>query len=214
MNQVPTSAVFVAVCLRDNKLQYPVEELPVNISTPLHAHVHLWLLKSYYKVNLSWYVSPFVFPHFLIDYSLPPCVVSRLNAPEAPTKARFLTLGSKFRYSGRTQAQTRMASSLIDRPAPSFERTSSKRISRSLDGGNARAHFNTKKGINIEFHLLNYLIGKTLEPFSDLWSPVEQPPTINHPKKKKSSMISGITELQTVCCKTHYLLQNKERSRF
>ncbi|XP_029965558.1 band 4.1-like protein 2 isoform X8 [Salarias fasciatus] len=58
----------------------------------------------------------------------------RLNAPEQPTKARFLTLGSKFRYSGRTQAQTRLASSLIDRPAPSFERTSSKRISRSLDG--------------------------------------------------------------------------------
>uniref|UniRef100_A0A3B5R8V7 Erythrocyte membrane protein band 4.1 like 2 n=1 Tax=Xiphophorus maculatus TaxID=8083 RepID=A0A3B5R8V7_XIPMA len=58
----------------------------------------------------------------------------RLNAPEPPTKARFLTLGSKFRYSGRTQAQTRLASSLIDRPAPSFERTSSKRISRSLDG--------------------------------------------------------------------------------
>ncbi|XP_035851179.1 band 4.1-like protein 2 isoform X12 [Sander lucioperca] len=58
----------------------------------------------------------------------------RLNAPEPPTKARFLTLGSKFRYSGRTQAQTRVASSLIDRPAPNFERTSSKRISRSLDG--------------------------------------------------------------------------------
>uniref|UniRef100_A0A3Q3JS84 FERM domain-containing protein n=1 Tax=Monopterus albus TaxID=43700 RepID=A0A3Q3JS84_MONAL len=58
----------------------------------------------------------------------------RLNAPEPPTKARFLTLGSKFRYSGRTQAQTRLASSLIDRPAPSFERTPSKRISRSLDG--------------------------------------------------------------------------------
>ncbi|XP_068199186.1 band 4.1-like protein 2 isoform X4 [Antennarius striatus] len=58
----------------------------------------------------------------------------RLNTPEPPTKARFLTLGSKFRYSGRTQAQTRLASTLIDRPAPSFERTSSKRISRSLDG--------------------------------------------------------------------------------
>ncbi|TWW69015.1 Band 4.1-like protein 2 [Takifugu flavidus] len=58
----------------------------------------------------------------------------RLNAPEPPPKARFLTLGSKFRYSGRTQAQTRLASSLIDRPAPKFERTSSKRISRSLDG--------------------------------------------------------------------------------
>nr|XP_033931659.1 band 4.1-like protein 2 isoform X8 [Pseudochaenichthys georgianus] len=58
----------------------------------------------------------------------------RLNAPEPPAKARFLTLGSKFRYSGRTQAQTRMASSLIDRPEPCFERTASKRSSRSLDG--------------------------------------------------------------------------------
>ncbi|XP_054617234.1 band 4.1-like protein 2 isoform X10 [Dunckerocampus dactyliophorus] len=58
----------------------------------------------------------------------------RLNAAEQPTKARFLTLGSKFRYSGRTQNQTRLASTLIDRPAPAFERTSSKRISRSLDG--------------------------------------------------------------------------------
>ncbi|XP_059897779.1 band 4.1-like protein 2 isoform X6 [Gadus macrocephalus] len=58
----------------------------------------------------------------------------RLNSPEVPPKARFLTLGSKFRYSGRTQTQTRLASSLIDRPAPNFERTSSKRISRSLDG--------------------------------------------------------------------------------
>uniref|UniRef100_A0A8C7STW7 Erythrocyte membrane protein band 4.1 like 2 n=1 Tax=Oncorhynchus mykiss TaxID=8022 RepID=A0A8C7STW7_ONCMY len=59
----------------------------------------------------------------------------RLMTPEAPIKAKFLTLGSKFRYSGRTQAQTRQASTLIDRPAPYFERTSSKRISRSLDGG-------------------------------------------------------------------------------
>ncbi|XP_015214579.2 band 4.1-like protein 2 isoform X14 [Lepisosteus oculatus] len=58
----------------------------------------------------------------------------RLVAPEQPPKAKFLTLGSKFRYSGRTQAQTRQASTLIDRPAPYFERTSSKRVSRSLDG--------------------------------------------------------------------------------
>uniref|UniRef100_A0A480VFB2 Protein 4.1 n=1 Tax=Sus scrofa TaxID=9823 RepID=A0A480VFB2_PIG len=59
----------------------------------------------------------------------------RLVSPEPPPKAKFLTLGSKFRYSGRTQAQTRQASTLIDRPAPHFERTSSKRVSRSLDGG-------------------------------------------------------------------------------
>ncbi|XP_074718603.1 band 4.1-like protein 2 isoform X11 [Strix uralensis] len=58
----------------------------------------------------------------------------RLVSPEQPPKAKFLTLGSKFRYSGRTQAQTRQASNLIDRPAPHFERTSSKRVSRSLDG--------------------------------------------------------------------------------
>ncbi|XP_057209569.1 band 4.1-like protein 2 isoform X14 [Triplophysa rosa] len=58
----------------------------------------------------------------------------RLMSPEGPTKTKFLTLGSKFRYSGRTQAQTRQASTLIDRPAPRFQRTSSKRISRSLDG--------------------------------------------------------------------------------
>ncbi|KAG7242992.1 hypothetical protein INR49_017233 [Caranx melampygus] len=32
-------------------------------------------------------------------------------------------MGSKFRYSGRTQAQTRQASALIDRPAPHFERS-------------------------------------------------------------------------------------------
>ncbi|XP_058163422.1 band 4.1-like protein 2 isoform X5 [Dasypus novemcinctus] len=58
----------------------------------------------------------------------------RLVSPEQPPKAKFLTLGSKFRYSGRTQAQTRQASTLIDRPAPHFDRTSSKRVSRSLDG--------------------------------------------------------------------------------
>ncbi|XP_063089572.1 band 4.1-like protein 2 isoform X13 [Cavia porcellus] len=58
----------------------------------------------------------------------------RLVSPEQPPKVKFLTLGSKFRYSGRTQAQTRQASTLIDRPAPHFERTSSKRASRNLDG--------------------------------------------------------------------------------
>ncbi|XP_053142902.1 band 4.1-like protein 2 isoform X6 [Hemicordylus capensis] len=58
----------------------------------------------------------------------------RLVSPEQPPKAKFLTLGSKFRYSGRTQTQTREASTLIKRPAPYFERTSSKRVSRSLDG--------------------------------------------------------------------------------
>uniref|UniRef100_A0A646QF67 Moesin/ezrin/radixin homolog 1 n=1 Tax=Hemiscolopendra marginata TaxID=943146 RepID=A0A646QF67_9MYRI len=65
----------------------------------------------------------------------------RLMSPEPPQKTNtlFPRFGSKFRYSGRTQYQTRMASALIDRPAPLFERTlSHKRYSgrstRSMDG--------------------------------------------------------------------------------
>lgn len=52
-------------------------------------------------------------------------------------------IGSKFRYSGRTQAQTRQASALIDRPAPQFERSVSKRymLARSIDGGEIDSHF-------------------------------------------------------------------------
>ncbi|XP_032392111.1 protein 4.1 isoform X15 [Etheostoma spectabile] len=62
----------------------------------------------------------------------------RLTSTEMVTTPRkFLALGSKFRYSGRTQAQSRQASSLIDRPAPLFQRSSSKRNSRSLDGAMA-----------------------------------------------------------------------------
>ncbi|XP_072235091.1 protein 4.1-like isoform X3 [Leuresthes tenuis] len=59
----------------------------------------------------------------------------RLLSPEEPPK-KFLSLGSKFRYSGRTQIQSRRASSQISRPAPNFPRCVSKRnlLSRSLDG--------------------------------------------------------------------------------
>uniref|UniRef100_A0A3Q3KQ55 FERM domain-containing protein n=1 Tax=Monopterus albus TaxID=43700 RepID=A0A3Q3KQ55_MONAL len=58
-----------------------------------------------------------------------------LVSPEPPPKG-FLVIGSKFRYSGRTQAQTRQASALIDRPAPQFNRSVSKRymLPRSIDG--------------------------------------------------------------------------------
>ncbi|XP_061782021.2 band 4.1-like protein 1 isoform X1 [Nerophis lumbriciformis] len=62
----------------------------------------------------------------------------RLVSPEPPPKG-FLVIGSKFRYSGRTQAQTRQASALIDRPAPQFDRSVSKRylLSQSIDGASA-----------------------------------------------------------------------------
>ncbi|XP_076847540.1 band 4.1-like protein 3b isoform X8 [Brachyhypopomus gauderio] len=57
----------------------------------------------------------------------------RLVSPEAPPK-KFLSLGSKFRYSGRTQTQTRRASSQISRPAPQIQRLASRghTTSRSL----------------------------------------------------------------------------------
>ncbi|XP_077096581.1 protein 4.1-like isoform X11 [Siphateles boraxobius] len=54
----------------------------------------------------------------------------RLVSPEAPPK-RFLSLGSKFRYSGRTQAQSRRASAQISRAAPQFQRRNT--ITASMD---------------------------------------------------------------------------------
>ncbi|XP_045553493.1 uncharacterized protein isoform X24 [Salmo salar] len=58
----------------------------------------------------------------------------RVSSVEPPSsRSRFLALGSKFRYSGRTQAQTRQASSMIARPAPRFTRSASKRLSRTID---------------------------------------------------------------------------------
>nr|XP_040025551.1 band 4.1-like protein 3 isoform X10 [Gasterosteus aculeatus aculeatus] len=57
-----------------------------------------------------------------------------MSPEETPKK--FMSLGSKFRYSGRTQIQSRRASAQISRPAPHFPRCVSKRniLSRSLDG--------------------------------------------------------------------------------
>ncbi|MEQ2157296.1 hypothetical protein GOODEAATRI_000379, partial [Goodea atripinnis] len=62
----------------------------------------------------------------------------RVSSVEPPSSRRFLVLGSKFRYSGRTQAQTRQASSMIDRPAPRFTRSASKRLSRNLEGASSK----------------------------------------------------------------------------
>ncbi|XP_042867992.1 band 4.1-like protein 3 isoform X6 [Penaeus japonicus] len=65
----------------------------------------------------------------------------RLMTPEPPQKqGLWPRLGSKFRYSGRTQYQSRMAANLSDRNNPEFERTLSRRklSSRSMDGQRAQ----------------------------------------------------------------------------
>ncbi|KAM7389955.1 hypothetical protein PAMA_008235 [Pampus argenteus] len=74
----------------------------------------------------------------------------RLVSPEEPPK-RFLSLGSKFRYSGRTQIQTRRASAQISRPAPLFPRCISKRnmLSRSLDGDMGTGLYGASKTIAV-----------------------------------------------------------------
>lgn len=69
-------------------------------------------------------------------------------SPEPAPKQKFLfpRFGSKFRFSGRTQYQTRVSSALIDRPAPNFQRTlsTSKRFStRSVDGGKLSTYGHT-----------------------------------------------------------------------
>ncbi|XP_024917318.1 band 4.1-like protein 3 [Cynoglossus semilaevis] len=72
----------------------------------------------------------------------------RLLSPEETPK-KFLSLGSKFRYSGRTQIQSRRASAQISRPAPPFTRCVSKRnlLSRSLDGDMTLGLYATSKSI-------------------------------------------------------------------
>ncbi|XP_039646249.1 band 4.1-like protein 3a isoform X5 [Perca fluviatilis] len=74
----------------------------------------------------------------------------RLMSPEETPK-KFLSLGSKFRYSGRTQIQSRRASAQISRPAPNFPRTISKRniLSRSLDGDMGSGLYGASKAIAI-----------------------------------------------------------------
>ncbi|KAG9479031.1 hypothetical protein GDO78_012613 [Eleutherodactylus coqui] len=111
----------------------------------------------------------------------------RLLLPEAPPK-KFLTLGSKFRYSGRTQAQTRRASALIDRPAPYFERSSSKRytMSRSLDGEVGTGPYITTKGAS----QTNLIASVTPE------KKVEEEKKEEEEKHKKVEVITTVTTIR------------------
>lgn len=58
-------------------------------------------------------------------------IFCRLKEPEPVNRAKFPIFGSKFRYSGRTQYQSRNAASGIDRQAPTVDRSASRRFTGS-----------------------------------------------------------------------------------
>ncbi|XP_073535190.1 band 4.1-like protein 3 isoform X18 [Phyllobates terribilis] len=115
----------------------------------------------------------------------------RLLLPEQPPK-KFLTLGSKFRYSGRTQAQTRRASALIDRPAPYFERSSSKRytMSRSLDGEVGTGPYIAAKGAS----QTNLIASAT--PEKKIEKKVEEEKKEEEEKVKKVEVVTTVTTIR------------------
>ncbi|XP_031696744.1 band 4.1-like protein 3 isoform X3 [Anarrhichthys ocellatus] len=88
----------------------------------------------------------------------------RLVSPEETPK-KFLNLGSKFRYSGRTQIQSRRASAQISRPAPHFPRCISKRniLSRSLDGDMGAGLYGASKFIAVSDLITTITPERTME---------------------------------------------------
>lgn len=118
------------VCFRNHVISFVTAIF--RLLTSLWSALHPVCLLVFQILLIS---SPLAHLHLIL---FPVCLSSlRLLSPEETPK-KFLTLGSKFRYSGRTQIQSRRASAQISRPAPHFPRCISKRsmLSRSLDGGN------------------------------------------------------------------------------
>jgi len=58
----------------------------------------------------------------------------RLREPEPPQRGPFPLFGSKFRYSGRTQYQSRNSPSTLDRKAPTIDRLGNRRFAGSPFG--------------------------------------------------------------------------------
>ncbi|XDV28353.1 hypothetical protein PO909_031682 [Leuciscus waleckii] len=96
----------------------------------------------------------------------------RLVSPEAPPK-RFLSLGSKFRYSGRTQAQSRRASAQISRAAPQFQRRNT--VTASMDSTPASVtHDDVKKNNKPAVASDNLIVTETPEKKPEEMNSVEE----------------------------------------
>uniref|UniRef100_A0A3Q2YH50 Protein 4.1 n=1 Tax=Hippocampus comes TaxID=109280 RepID=A0A3Q2YH50_HIPCM len=132
----------------------------------------------------------------------------RLTSTEmVATPKKFLPLGSKFRYSGRTQAQTKQASSLIDRPAPLFQRTSSKRNSRSMDGGRALNSDVVNGGSPGPFSMQG-VVQLTLERLP----PVSPPKPWHPPQTTNPPAQSDVDKTQTEIMRHHTSISELKRS--
>uniref|UniRef100_A0A672RDS0 Erythrocyte membrane protein band 4.1-like 3b n=1 Tax=Sinocyclocheilus grahami TaxID=75366 RepID=A0A672RDS0_SINGR len=104
----------------------------------------------------------------------------RLVSPEAPPK-RFLSLGSKFRYSGRTQAQTRRVSAQISRAAPQFQRSASRRHTVTASMDSSYSFIKRIKGENVfvkHSNLMLEVCEQSEEALKDV--PVVQTETITY----------------------------------
>ncbi|XP_050983289.1 band 4.1-like protein 3b isoform X4 [Labeo rohita] len=115
----------------------------------------------------------------------------RLVSPEAPPK-RFLSLGSKFRYSGRTQAQTRRASAQISRAAPHFQRSASRRhtVTASMDSTPATVNHDDGKNDKPDVATDDFIATETPEKKAEEMNSVEEENKTNSDESEQAPPIS------------------------
>ncbi|XP_071494885.1 protein 4.1-like isoform X7 [Diadema antillarum] len=111
----------------------------------------------------------------------------RLVHAEVPKKRPIFWLGSKYRYSGRTQFQTRQASAQIDRDSPAVERGRSTRKTRSLDGG----YGSSPRDADREDEVITPDKARTLESRPHSGYEAHVPYVDNEEEKKKSQRVDS-----------------------
>ncbi|TRY96098.1 hypothetical protein DNTS_025485 [Danionella cerebrum] len=138
----------------------------------------------------------------------------RLVSPETPPK-KFLTLGSKFRYSGRTQAQSRRASSQIVRPAPNVQRSFSRRyaMSRSLDGEMGSALYGAAKGMAMSDLITTVTPEKHEKQHEEKKQEVKHHEEKKHEEEKRDEEKPDDEVTQVVQVEQVLILEEEEKSR-
>uniref|UniRef100_A0A9J8DBM9 Erythrocyte membrane protein band 4.1-like 3b n=1 Tax=Cyprinus carpio carpio TaxID=630221 RepID=A0A9J8DBM9_CYPCA len=138
----------------------------------------------------------------------------RLVSPEAPPK-RFLSLGSKFRYSGRTQAQTRRASALISRDAPQFQRSASRRhtVTASMDSTPATVTRDDEKNDKPAVVTDDLIAMETPEKKAEEMNSVEEENKVNSDDSEQAPPPSVTKERDTPTALVQHQLSVSEMKR-